>query len=99
MTAKSRRIVTWNINSVRLRLPIVLKLLEEMQPDVLCLQEIKCTNEQFAALYKRHHELKERVTDAELGTRPINHDSLGVLKREKLQTKDKMAAIIAEYRR
>jgi exodeoxyribonuclease-3 len=49
MTAKSRRIVTWNINSVRLRLPIVLKLLEEMQPDVLCLQEIKCTNEQFPA--------------------------------------------------
>lgn len=49
MPHKSRRIVTWNINSVRLRLPIVLKLLEEMQPDVLCLQEIKCTNEQFPA--------------------------------------------------
>ena len=49
MTAKPLRIVTWNINSVRLRLPIVLKLLEEMQPDVLCLQEIKCTNEQFPA--------------------------------------------------
>lgn len=49
MTVKARRIVTWNINSVRLRLPIVLRLLEEMQPDVLCLQEIKCTNEQFPA--------------------------------------------------
>lgn len=32
---------TWNINSVRLREPIVLKLLEEEQPDVLCLQECK----------------------------------------------------------
>lgn len=49
MNQKPLRIVTWNINSVRLRLPIVLKLLEEMQPDVLCLQEIKCTNEQFPA--------------------------------------------------
>ncbi len=49
MSQKSRRIVTWNINSVRLRLLIVLKLLEELQPDVLCLQEIKCTNEQFPA--------------------------------------------------
>jgi exodeoxyribonuclease III len=34
-------ICTWNINSVRLREPIVLKLLEEERPDVLCLQECK----------------------------------------------------------
>jgi exodeoxyribonuclease-3 len=32
---------TWNINSVRLREPIVLKLLKEQAPDVLCLQECK----------------------------------------------------------
>ena len=35
------RIVSWNINSVRLREPIVLKLLQEEAPDVLCLQECK----------------------------------------------------------
>lgn len=34
-------ICTWNINSVRLREPIVMKLLEEEAPDVLCLQECK----------------------------------------------------------
>ncbi len=34
-------IATWNINSVRLREPIVLKLLQEKAPDVLCLQECK----------------------------------------------------------
>ena len=34
-------LATWNINSVRLREPLVLKLLEEEQPDVLCLQECK----------------------------------------------------------
>ncbi|WP_224825029.1 exodeoxyribonuclease III [Cognatishimia sp. MH4019] len=34
-------LATWNINSVRLREPIVLKLLEEEAPDVLCLQECK----------------------------------------------------------
>lgn len=49
MAAKSTRIVTWNINSVRLRLPIVLQLLAELKPDVLCLQEIKCMNDQFPA--------------------------------------------------
>lgn len=34
-------IATWNINSVRLREPIVCKLLREEAPDVLCLQECK----------------------------------------------------------
>ena len=34
-------IATWNINSVRLREPIVLKLLQEESPDILCLQECK----------------------------------------------------------
>ena len=34
-------LATWNINSVRLREPIVLKLLQEQAPDVLCLQECK----------------------------------------------------------
>ena len=34
-------IATWNINSVRLREPIVQKLLAEEGPDILCLQECK----------------------------------------------------------
>ncbi|MFT7592914.1 MAG: exodeoxyribonuclease-3 [Paracoccaceae bacterium] len=34
-------VATWNINSVRLREPIVLKLLAEHGPDILCLQECK----------------------------------------------------------
>jgi exodeoxyribonuclease III len=40
-------IATWNINSVRLRLPIVERLLTEYAPDVLCLQETKCPDDQF----------------------------------------------------
>lgn len=42
-------IASWNINSVRLRLPIVLRFLQETQPDILCLQETKCPNELFPA--------------------------------------------------
>jgi hypothetical protein len=42
-------ITTWNINSVRLRLPIVQDLLRRENPDILCLQEIKCQNDQFPA--------------------------------------------------
>lgn len=41
------RISTWNINSVRLRLPLVLEFISKYSPDVLCLQEIKCLNDQF----------------------------------------------------
>ncbi len=40
-------ITTWNINSVRLRMPIVERFLEQHAPDVLCLQEIKCQEHQF----------------------------------------------------
>lgn len=43
------KIATWNINSVRLRIDSVRRFLKEEGPDVLCLQEIKCTNDQFPA--------------------------------------------------
>lgn len=40
-------IATWNINSVRLRMPLVEKFLGEYQPEILCLQETKCPNDLF----------------------------------------------------
>jgi len=43
------RIVTWNINSVRMRLPRALELLAAVGPDVLCLQETKALADQFPA--------------------------------------------------
>src|SRR5262249_16379766 len=44
------RIATWNVNSVKQRMPRLLPWLDERRPDVVCLQEIKVTNEAFAAL-------------------------------------------------
>jgi exodeoxyribonuclease-3 len=40
-------LATWNINSVRLRIRLVLRFLRAHPVDVLCLQEIKCQNDQF----------------------------------------------------
>ena len=40
-------VATWNINSVRLRMPLVERFLAEQAPDVLCLQEIKVKEELF----------------------------------------------------
>ncbi len=41
------RITTWNVNSIRAREDRVLNWLDQNRPDVLCLQELKCTEEQF----------------------------------------------------
>ena len=41
------RILTWNINSVRLRLPLLLDLIERQRPDIVCLQETKTPDEHF----------------------------------------------------
>jgi len=41
------KIATWNVNSIRKRLPLVLEWLVEHQPDVLCLQETKVQDSEF----------------------------------------------------
>lgn len=41
------KIVTWNINSVRLRAGIVVQLMREEKPDIICLQETKVIDELF----------------------------------------------------
>lgn len=43
------KIVSWNINSLRKRLGRLTDWLEATAPDVVCLQETKCTDEQFPA--------------------------------------------------
>jgi exodeoxyribonuclease-3 len=43
------KIATWNINGVKARLDTALTYLRDAQPDVVCLQEIKCADEAFPA--------------------------------------------------
>ncbi|WP_426266133.1 exodeoxyribonuclease III [Sphingomonas sp. LHG3443-2] len=43
------KIASWNINSVRARVPIVGRFLDEEQPDILCLQETKAEDKVFPA--------------------------------------------------
>ncbi|MCP9949912.1 exodeoxyribonuclease III [Actinomadura madurae] len=43
------RLATWNVNSVKARLPRLLSWLDETRPDVVCLQETKCRADQFPA--------------------------------------------------
>ncbi|MFC3559177.1 exodeoxyribonuclease III [Pedobacter jamesrossensis] len=41
------KIATYNVNGVNGRLPVLLRWLEETQPDIACLQELKAPNEKF----------------------------------------------------
>jgi exodeoxyribonuclease-3 len=41
------KIATYNVNGVNGRLPVLLRWLEETQPDVVCLQELKAPQEKF----------------------------------------------------
>lgn len=42
-------VATWNVNSIRARMPRVLDFCEKQQPDVLCMQETKVADDDFPA--------------------------------------------------
>jgi exodeoxyribonuclease-3 len=44
------RVATWNVNSVKQRVPRLLPWLDQRQPDVVCLQELKISDDAFAEL-------------------------------------------------
>jgi exodeoxyribonuclease-3 len=46
------RVATWNVNSVKQRLPRLLPWLDERRPDVVCLQETKLADDAFQALLR-----------------------------------------------
>jgi exodeoxyribonuclease-3 len=55
------KVATWNVNSVKVRLPLLLDWLDEAKPDVACLQEIKCLAADFPLM-----ELRSRGYYAEI---------------------------------
>ncbi len=47
------KIISWNINSLRLRFPLLKKFVKENNPDIICLQETKVENQLFPHLETR----------------------------------------------
>ena len=41
------KIATYNVNSIRLRTPIVIPWIEENKPEIICMQETKVANDKF----------------------------------------------------
>jgi exodeoxyribonuclease III len=60
------RIATWNVNSVKQRLPRLLPWLDQRKPDVVCLQETKLTDDAF-----------EELLDGPLGERGYEFAAFG----------------------
>jgi exodeoxyribonuclease-3 len=49
------KVATWNVNSIKVRLPLLLDWLDQAKPDILCLQEIKCLAGDFPLMEIRGH--------------------------------------------
>ena len=41
------KLATWNVNSIRIRLELLKKLIELENPDIICLQEVTAKEEDF----------------------------------------------------
>jgi exodeoxyribonuclease-3 len=84
------RLVTWNVNSLKVRLPRVLEFVQEHAPDVLCLQETKCEPVAFP-----HEQL------AAAGYRAVDHSGgrwagVAILARDGLALKDPASGLPGE---
>ena len=69
------KLVTWNVNSLKARLPRVVEFLDEHAPDVLCMQETKCERDAFpvdelaAAGYRAVHHSAGRWAGVAIAVR------------------------------
>lgn len=95
------QIVTWNVNSIRARMPRVLEFLERTSPDIVCLQETKVVDEQFprgpledAGYQLALHGQKTYNGVAILSKRPIEDVHLGFGEAEFDQEARVMAATV-----
>jgi uncharacterized protein YdcH (DUF465 family) len=58
------------------------------------LEKMKEESAEFRRVYNRHQELDKRVTEAEVGTAPMEDLALNKLKKEKLWAKDQLARMM-----
>ena len=92
------RVVTWNVNSIRTRLPRLLAILKRHDPDIVCLQETKVVDDSFpfsdienAGYYAAVHGQKAYNGVAVL----TKQKPLNIVCSMKDETEDKQARLLA----
>lgn len=74
------KIATWNVNSIRARLPVALAWLDQARPDVVLLQETKATAEQFPA-----EPIEERGYNVALVGERTGRNGVAILARRPIE--------------
>ena len=87
------KLATWNVNSIKVRLPQVLEWLGRQRPDVLCLQETKVEDEKFPVAEIRAAGYEPLVN----GQEPLMLVRLGGAKRPKPSAR-RAVALVASFR-
>ncbi len=77
------RLITWNINSLRLRLPLLKQIVEQENPDIVCLQETKVPDPLFPAQALAEMGLPHQIYKGMKG-----YNGVAILSRHELQSVD-----------
>lgn len=77
------RLITWNINSLRLRLPLLKQIVEQENPDIVCLQETKVPDPLFPAQALAEMGLPHQIYEGMKG-----YNGVAILSRHELQSVD-----------
>lgn len=77
------RLITWNINSLRLRLPLLKQIVEQENPDIVCLQETKVPDPLFPAQALAEIGLPHQIYKGMKG-----YNGVAILSRHELQSVD-----------
>ena len=81
MTKTPLKIISWNINSVRLRMPNIEAFIAEQSPDVICLQEIKCQTAEFPEKAFRQAGFEHMAVNGQRG----GHHGVAIVSRHPLE--------------
>ena len=77
------RVVSWNVNSVRLRLDSLARLTSEWRPDLVCVQEVKAQAQDFP------HDAIKALGYSEIHLRSMKgYNGVAILSRLPLETPD-----------
>src|SRR5688500_438712 len=74
-------IATWNVNSILVRMPNVMRWLDDVTPDVLCMQETKITDDKYPTL-----DCKARGYHCQLAAQPPDN-GVAILTRDTCDTR------------